>query len=76
MLIELIDAPEAILCYFCQFHGLHHVPVAGELVPDQITRVGVVVGVALAVVMGCLHLSTIYRCLCGLVQCIVAYMYM
>ena len=38
-MIDLIDAPEPVLCYFCQYLGLHHVPVAGNLSADQITKV-------------------------------------
>lgn len=39
MMIDLIDAPEPVLCYFCQFQGLHQVPLGGDLSPAQIERV-------------------------------------
>ena len=43
MMIDLIDAPEPVLCYFCQFQGLHQVPLGGDLTPAQIERVSVTV---------------------------------
>lgn len=38
-MIELVDAPEPLLCYFCQYHALHEVPIAGELSPEQLQHI-------------------------------------
>ena len=40
MMLDLIDAPQPVLRYFCQYHGLHQVPIAGKLRPEQIARIG------------------------------------
>ena len=39
MLIDLIEVPEPILCFFCEVHHLHQVPIAESLSPDQIERI-------------------------------------
>lgn len=39
MLLSVVEAPEPVLCYFCQYRGLHHIPIAGNLRPDEITRI-------------------------------------
>lgn len=39
MLIDLIEAPEPILRFFCEAQHLHEVPIADSLSPDQIQRI-------------------------------------
>ena len=39
MLIDLIEAPEPMLRYFCRYHNLHQIPIAEALSPEQIERV-------------------------------------
>lgn len=39
MLLDVVTAPEAVLCYFCQHQGLHHVPIARNLRPDEVQRI-------------------------------------
>lgn len=39
MLLNVINAPEPVLCFFCQYRGLHHVPIAGKLRPNEIQRI-------------------------------------
>ena len=39
MLIDLIEAPEPMLCYFCHYNSLHQIPIADSLSPDQIERI-------------------------------------
>ena len=39
MLIDLIEAPEPMLCYFCHYNGLHQIPIAESLAPEQIERI-------------------------------------
>lgn len=39
MLLDVVEAPEPVLCYFCQHQGLHHTPIAGNLRPNEITRI-------------------------------------
>ena len=39
MLIDLIDAPEPILRYFCRYGKLHQIPIAESLSPEQIERI-------------------------------------
>jgi hypothetical protein len=39
MLIDLIEAPEPILRFFCEVQHLHQVPIAESLSPDQIERI-------------------------------------
>ena len=39
MLLNVVEAPEPVLCYFCQFQGLHNVPIAGNLRPEEVQRI-------------------------------------
>lgn len=39
MLMNVVEAPEAALCFFCQYHGLHHIPIAPNLRPEEIERI-------------------------------------
>lgn len=39
MLLDVVEAPEPVLCFFCQYQGLHHIPIAGALRPEEITRI-------------------------------------
>ncbi len=39
MLLNVVEAPEPVLRYFCQYQGLHNVPIAGNLRPDDIKRI-------------------------------------
>ena len=39
MLLEVVDAPEPVLAFFCQYHYLHNVPVAGPLRPRDVDRI-------------------------------------
>ena len=39
MLLNVVEAPEPVLCYFCQRQGLHHIPIAGKLRPDEVDRI-------------------------------------
>ena len=38
-MMELIQAPEPLLCYFCEYQHLHQVPIAGDLPPAQIQTI-------------------------------------
>ena len=49
MMVDLIEAPEPVLCYFCEFQGLHQVPLGGDLNAVQIDRVCVCVCVCVCV---------------------------
>lgn len=39
MLLNVVEAPEPVLCYFCQYQGLHNVPIAGNLRAEDIQRI-------------------------------------
>lgn len=39
MLLSVVEAPEPVLCYFCRYHGLHHIPIAGNLRPEEIDHI-------------------------------------
>ena len=39
MLLDVVGAPDPVLCFFCQYQGLHSVPIAGNLRTDQIDRI-------------------------------------
>lgn len=39
MLMDIIDAPEPALRFFCRYHNLHNVPIADGLSPAQIQQV-------------------------------------
>ena len=40
MILEFIEAPEPQLAFYCQYHGLHNVPLADDLSPQQLEKVG------------------------------------
>lgn len=39
LILDMIDAPEPILAFYCQFHHLHQVPLAQDLSPQQLQKV-------------------------------------
>ena len=39
LLLDVVEAPEPVLAFFCQYHYLHHVPVAGNLRPREVDRI-------------------------------------
>ena len=39
MLLDVVEAPEPVLCFFCQYHGLQHVPIAGRMGPDHVSKI-------------------------------------
>ncbi len=39
MLLNVVKAPEPVLAFFCQYHGLHHIPLAGSLRPREVDRI-------------------------------------
>lgn len=39
MLLNVVEAPEPVLCFFCQYQGLHSVPIAGNLRMEQVNRI-------------------------------------
>jgi len=39
MLVNVVEAPEPVLCYFCQYQRLHEVPIAGKLRSEDIQRI-------------------------------------
>ena len=42
--IDLIEVPEPLLCFFCKYHHLQDLPIAGNLGPAVIQRVGMIGG--------------------------------
>ena len=40
MIMEFIEAPAPQLAFYCQYHGLHNIPIADHLSPQQLDRVG------------------------------------
>lgn len=39
MLLSVVEAPEPVLRFFCQYQGLHNVPIAGNLRMEQVGRI-------------------------------------
>ena len=37
--MDMMEAPEPLLAFYCQYHYLHQVPVARELSPTQLNKV-------------------------------------
>ncbi len=35
VLLDLVDAPEAVLCYFCKYYYLHNIPIADRADIDR-----------------------------------------
>ena len=40
MILQFIEAPDPQLAVYCHFHNLHNVPLANDLSPQQLERVG------------------------------------
>lgn len=39
MLLDVVEAPEPVLCLFCQYSGLHNIPIAGNLRPQDVAQI-------------------------------------
>lgn len=39
MLLNVVEAPEPVLAYFCQYQGLCSVPIAGSIRMEQVARI-------------------------------------
>ena len=65
MLLDVVEAPEPVLCYFSHHLGIHNVPIARNLRPDEVQRITTGLSQLQSFYTATMRVSCVRRCLIG-----------